>query len=300
MSKIGVKIARASVKLFGRLPLGFHYAAGRFATWIIRDVMRYRRDVVMANLARSFPEKQYWELEQIADAYYDHIGEIVAETIWFGASDGKRLHDSGVVTVSGADVLNRCFENSPSVTVLYSHCGNWELMGGILAYPVSGGGRLGFGESNVRVVYKRLHNGFSDAFFRLNRVAPLVEEKIACTVESSDILRYALKHKGEKKVYVYMADQYPYQSAFDVGKFMNQPTKAMPGSVKLAHKCGHSVVYMKMRRLGRGKYEFDYIPICDDASRVSPEEMLRKYFDLLEEEIRENPSNWLWSHKRWK
>ena len=29
-------------------------------------------------------------------------------------------------------------------------------------------------------------------------------------------------------------------------------------------------------------------------------ELIRKYYDLLEEEIRETPSNWLWSHKRWK
>ena len=26
----------------------------------------------------------------------------------------------------------------------------------------------------------------------------------------------------------------------------------------------------------------------------------RIYFELLEEEIRETPYNWLWSHKRWK
>jgi lauroyl/myristoyl acyltransferase len=27
---------------------------------------------------------------------------------------------------------------------------------------------------------------------------------------------------------------------------------------------------------------------------------MRKYYNLLEEEIRETPDNWLWTHKRWK
>ena len=46
------------VRALGALPLGFHYACSGFFTWILKDVMRYRRDVVMTNLSRSFPEKK--------------------------------------------------------------------------------------------------------------------------------------------------------------------------------------------------------------------------------------------------
>ena len=57
---------------------------------------------------------------------------------------------------------------------------------------------------------------------------------------------------------------------------------------------------MKMKRLERGRYEITFIPICEDASRLQPEEVLRKYYDLLQDELNETPANWLWSHKRWK
>lgn len=57
---------------------------------------------------------------------------------------------------------------------------------------------------------------------------------------------------------------------------------------------------MKMKRVERGHYEMTMIPICMNASEHAPEEILRKYYDLLEEEIKETPANWLWSHKRWK
>ena len=55
-----------------------------------------------------------------------------------------------------------------------------------------------------------------------------------------------------------------------------------------------------MKRVKRGYYEMTFIPICMNASEHAPEEILRKYYDLLEEEITETPANWLWSHKRWK
>ena len=89
-------------------------------------------------------------------------------------------------------------------------------------------------------------------------------------------------------------------SAYEVGEFLSQPTLAMLGSAGVAHRLGHSVVYLKMKRVQRGKYEMTFIPICEDASKMTPEEIIRKYFDILEEEIRETPHNWLWTHKRWK
>ena len=33
---------------------------------------------------------------------------------------------------------------------------------------------------------------------------------------------------------------------------------------------------------------------------MTPEEITRRYYDLLEKDIKETPHNWLWSHKRWK
>jgi len=111
-----------------------------------------------------------------------------------------------------------------------------------------------------------------------------------------------MKHKDSKRVYIYPTDQAPYWKAVKhpIGRFMNQETNAMAGSVGVACKLSHAVVYMKMMRVERGKYEMSFIPICDDASKMTPEEVIRKYYDILEDEINETPYNWLWTHKRWK
>ena len=300
MGKFGVKIVRGAVKVVGSLPLKVHYAFAGFITWVLRDVMRYRNDVVLTNLARSFPDKKYHEIKQIYKEFYKHLGELFVEAIWFGASNYKRLYKSGIVTVTNPEVFNEVFENTPNTTVLFSHCGNWELLGGFLGYRTSTGVKMAMEEKHIRVVYKELHSKFSDDFFRRNRVNALETVGTECEIESSKILRTALKGRNEKAVYIYIADQYPYVSAFSVGEFLSQPTLAMLGSAGVAHKLGHSVLYLKMKRVKRGSYEMTFIPICEDASKMTPEEIMRKYFDILEDEIRETPHNWLWTHKRWK
>ncbi len=300
MSKLSIKIARAAVKLVGKMPLKVHYFFADIIAWLAGKVVRYRSDVVMINLSRSFPEKKYRELMKIKDDFYRHFAEIFVEAIWFGASDYKRLHESGIVTITNPEVLNEYIAGADNTTVLFSHCGNWEVLGGFLGYRTANGTAMEMEEEQIKVVYKELHSAFSNEFFLHNRVTPLEKVGTACEIESSNILRFAIKHRKEKNVYIYIADQYPYRAAHDIGQFLNQSTKCMLGAAGVACKLEHSVIYLKMKRVDRGRYDMTLIPICMNASEHSPEEITRKYFDLLEEEIRETPANWLWSHKRWK
>ena len=64
---------------------------------------------------------------------------------------------------------------------------------------------------------------------------------------------------------IYPADQAPYTGTGKhfIGDFMNQPTNAMQGSVGVACKLSHSVLYVKMQRVKRGHYDLTFIPICD-------------------------------------
>ena len=302
MSNLLVNLSRGVLVTFSKLPLKFHYFMGDIFAWMAKKVFRYRYSVVLQNVSRSFPDKGYYGLPKVVNEFYTHFGEIVAETIWFSGSSYKRLRKSGIVKFTNPEVLIEYFEKSPSLTVLSTHCGNWELLGGIFAYLDDAGVKYPFTQDNMRVVYKKLSNNVANEVFKRNRIEPLAEGKENCVVESSNILRYAISHRNEKKIYVYPADQAPYWKAGKhfIGDFMCQPTNAMQGSMGVACKLSHGVLYLKMKRVKRGQYEMSVVPICENASQTSPEELIRKYYDLLEEEIRETPANWLWSHKRWK
>ena len=302
MKKTMAKVFRGLIVLLSKLPLGFHYFMGDVLSWIAKNIAQYRVGMVWMNVSRAFPEKKYRQVKKIVDGFYRHLGEIVAETIWFGGSSYERLVRQGIVTVKNPEVLNEIYLSSPSTTIMFTHCGNWEILGGLLGYMKAGGLDCPITEDDITVVYKRMTNEVSDMVFAENRVAPLPGNFPECEVESMNILRYSIKNKNRRRLYIYPADQAPNWDAskHDMGMFLNQQTYAMTGSVGVACKLSHAVVYLKMKSLERGKYEMEFIPICENASQHTPDELMKKYYQLLEAEIRETPHNWLWSHNRWK
>ena len=302
MKKAIAKAIRGMMYLSGQLPLKYHYFWGDVMSWILRCVVQYRTGVVWMNISRAFPYKKYRELKDIYLSYYRHLGEIAAEAIWFGGSDYSRLQKSGIVKVKNPEVLAQLYNDSPSVTLMCSHCGNWEILGGIWGYLTADGAEMPFDDSAFTVVYKRLSSEVSDFVFARNRVQTVEHVSEHSIVESNNILRYCLTNRDKKKIYGYPADQTPYlgMGRHDMGQFLHQQTYAMTGSLGVACKLSHSVVYLKMKHVSRGKYEWEFIPICEDASKYTPDELMRKYYHLLENEINETPHNWLWSHNRWK
>lgn len=299
----GVKITEMLMRLLALQPLKMHYFWGRCLSWFVSGPMHYRRDVVMINLARSFPEKKYSELRKIADDFYKHFGDLFAETFWFaGSHDTKRLRDSHICEMEHADVLNRLYNDCPGVIVLTSHLGNWELTGGILNY-VYAPDKVDFGEKNTTVVYKELSNSFWDKVFGDNRCAPIAKEnKETCYVESRKILRFVIAHRNEKRLYIFPTDQCPYKyaSAHTVDNFMHQPTLTMTGGAALAHKFGFAVVYMAFKKKKDFGYKMSFREICPDASKFTPEDIMNKFYSYLEEDVNAQPENYLWTHKRWK
>ena len=301
MHKLRVFLLKVPLRLLGLLPLRVHYALGRFVAWLAEDVVRYRRDVVMHNLTKAFPEKNVWDLKPIRKAFYQHFGELVAEAVWFGGCrNAKRLRRARLVEVENPEVAARLFEAAPSMVVMYSHCGNWELYGGIESYNYTDK-PLPFNEQNFCVVYRELSSRAWDEVMRDNRFAPLKDRKhFPGYIETKDLIRYAYSHRDEKKIYNVNTDQRPYFESpanMDVD-FFGQRVQTMTGAAALARKLGMSVAYLSMRRERRGHYVMHYEPICEDASKLGVAEIMQQYYRLVEADIRQQPENYLWTHQR--
>ncbi len=301
MHRLGVFLLKVPLRLLGLLPLRVHYTLGRFVAWLAEDVVRYRRDVVMHNLTKAFPEKNVWDLKPIRKAFYQHFGELVAEAVWFGGCrKAKRLRRARLVEVENPEVAARLFEAAPSMVVMYSHCGNWELYGGIESYNYTDK-PLPFNEQNFCVVYRELSSRAWDEVMRDNRFAPLKDRKhFPGYIETKDLIRYAYSHRDEKKIYNVNTDQRPYFESpanMDVD-FFGQQVQTMTGAAALARKLGMSVAYLSMRRERRGHYVMHYEPICEDASKLGVAEIMQQYYRLVEADIRQQPENYLWTHQR--
>ena len=282
------------------LPLSFHRKCGRLIGRIACNLLNYRRDEVMINLARCFPDKKYDELRDIRRKFYAHFGKIFAEAMWFGARSPKALRKSGIARIVNVEDINACYDKGRSVFVMGSHCGNWELFGGYRSYWTDE--PFKFDESNMCVVYRRLSSPAWEDFMKRNRLTPIIDkEHYDGMVESFSLVRYVLSHRDRQMFYNAVADQYPYASSrLKVNDFMHQETWSMDGAPALAHKLGMSVFFLSMREMEDGHYEMKFIPICEDAREMSILEILNRYYALLEEELRAQPWNYLWTHKRWK
>ncbi len=296
--ELKAKIAGGLLSLAGRLPLKLLYGLGDFVAWFFNKVMHYRKTEVYVNLSRSFPDSSYQKIREVADGYYRHLGELIAETIWFAGCKGRpeRLRRQNIYSYSNTDLLLDVREER-GVICLRSHMGNWELAGGIYEFNREWNMAERLPQDCLFVAYRPMRNKVSDRVFYNNRGGVLPGYK--GMIKDSDLLRHVIKHKDRKPIYMVIADQYPYLACHHVGTFLNQPTEGMLGTFSLAHKLGFAVVTAHESRSGRGHYECTYEVLTMDASKEDPEELMRTYFNRLEGDIMKDPANWLWSHRRW-
>ncbi len=287
----------------GKLPLSFHYKVGKVLSWFLGSVMKYRKDVIITNLARSFPEQKYGWIRDVAKQYYERLGHIAAEAIWFGGCHGKRAHDrlrqQHIYEYANSEVLIDA-QKERGVLIVKGHCGNWEVFSGFMSYDYRINLRDYIDIDNFYFAYKPMSSKIADRVFYENRRAP--EPNYEGLVKTKDIVFHALDHRDDRPIYCLIADQGPYRGlgAHEVGTFLNQPTTGMVGGFALAAKFDFAVLYAREERLGRGHYRITYEVIEPHAKGCDPGEMMKKFYKLLEEDIRKDPANWLWSHKRWR
>lgn len=303
MKTVGSVLGEGALRLLGHLPAGFHRRASGLVKWFMQKLMHYRERVMMINLARSFPEKKYKELGKIADQSYLHIADLITQAIWFTGCRGprgeKRFAKSGLLECTNPQTVNDLYAKGKSVMLLNSHCGNWELMGAILDMK----GPITVDPKDICVVYRKMKSGAWDEVFGRFRTALVRHRGFDGYIETENVLRYALSRRNVPTLYIFNNDQYPFHNIakpYDIGEFLSQPTRAMGGALAIARKLSMPVLFIRWDASGSWHYRMTFETIAEDASSMEIEELLRAYFDRLEENIKEQPYNYLWTHKRWK
>jgi KDO2-lipid IV(A) lauroyltransferase len=57
---------------------------------------------------------------------------------------------------------------------------------------------------------------------------------------------------------------------------------------------------VSLRRLRRGYYEAECLPLAVGRVALAPGELTARYARLVEQDIRAHPAEWTWGHRRWK
>ena len=82
--------------------------------------------------------------------------------------------------------------------------------------------------------------------------------------------------------------------------FLGIDTAFLHGPEVYALKLNYPVVYIDIKRVKKGFYEIELLPLVENPSIMQPGEITQLYAQAIEKRIQSAPQYWLWSHKRWK
>lgn len=291
------------ISLLSRLPLRVLYVIGDVLAFLAQHVVRYRLRVVRHNVDLCLPELSPEERNGIVAGFYRHLADIIVEAVWAGTRRNKSgVVERHLVEMVNPETVDGLAANGKSMVILSSHFANWELSGAIFCSNYTGR-TFPVTEQNYIVVYKKLKGESWNRFMKVNRTDLLDDpEHFEGYLETNEVLRYVVQHRREQKFYNFITDQRPYRAA--KGKlpvtFMGQQCQTMAAAANMAQRFGFSVAYQRMLNAGRGHYTIEYVPICADASTTTAQYIMDRYYQLLTEDVKANPSQYLWSHKRFR
>ncbi len=109
--------------LLSLLPFFILYGISDFFAFIMRSVIRYRRDVILDNLQIAFPEKSEEERKKIAREFYQCFADSFVEMLKFLSISKKEMFKR---TSGTYDIINRLLAEGKNVNLLCGHQFNWE------------------------------------------------------------------------------------------------------------------------------------------------------------------------------
>lgn len=288
MKQLTKKLTYAFFYALSLLPLRVLYAVADFEFLVVYYVLRYRRGIVRRNLTTSFPEKDSKEIRQIERRFYRWFCDYFFEAVKLLSISGRELRRR--FTITNSSNIEQCFQEGQDVGTLLGHYCNWEWLSCV---------GIGLPPERVKgLVYKPLRNEAMDyVFLRLRSHAG------GTPVPKNDILRslVKLRREGRRSIFGYIADQGPKWENIHLWlPFLGHDTGVFTGAERIMRKMNNAVFFVEMTRPRRGYYTCSYRLITRDPQSMPEHELTRRFFQMLEEEIRRQPEFYLWSHNRWK
>jgi KDO2-lipid IV(A) lauroyltransferase len=267
------------------LPLGLLYKFSDLLYFIFTRIFAYRKTVILGNIQRSFPTKSDAEHKQLVKEFYRHFSDILVEGIKNLTISKQQLKKR--IVVRNPELMQELYDEKRNVILVSGHFNNWEWL-----------------ISAQNLLFK--HQAFGIGMPMTNKFwdkkVNQRRERFGMQVINSS--NYQIKFRTFKKkpfAVLTLGDQSPAHSTKSYWlNFLNQDTAVLFGTEQMANDYDFTVVFFVIHKIKRGFYELELKLITKNAKSMDWGEITEMHTKLLEDEIIKNPSQWLWSHKRWK
>lgn len=274
------------IYLISILPFRVLYALSDLMYFVLYRILGYRKQVVMANLRKSFPEKSPAEIDKIARDYYKYLCDLFLETFKTLTISKRSMLKRCYFSKQGLEVLNDLAEQNKSVVLVMGHLGNWEWAGNTFSLQC---------KHQLYVIYHPIRNKYFD--WLVYRMRTRFGTKL---IPMKDTFRVMLENREELNTTAFIADQTPGPENAYWTTFLNQDTPVFKGTELIARKINYPIVYASVKRVKRGYYELFTEILFDTPKATADGEISEAHTRKLEQDIIAQPEVWLWSHRRWK
>lgn len=274
--------------LVSKLPLPILYFFSSCFYLIVYHIARYRRKLVRKNLSECFPDKSKDEIIQIEKDFYLYFCDLIAESVKFFSISQEEIHKR--MQFEGWERINQSVEEGRSLAIFLGHNCNWEWVSTIPSW-------MDPKKIKALQLYHPLENPIMD------RLVGYERERMGSTnIPMAQSLRLILKHRQEKPVIVgFIGDQVPIWPSLNYWLvFFGKDTPVMTGAERIAQKLDMDCYYIHQERIGRGYYKATFELITNQPKKMPEFWITEEYYRRLEANIKEQPSYWLWTHRRWK
>ena len=253
-----------------------------------------RTGTALTNLTIAYPELSPRERHRMLVETYANLGRMVAETALLQKLSREEL--TAMATIEGLRHLEEAQKASRlgGAIVLTAHFGSFELFASIM-------GALGV---PLSIVHRTANNPYLDRMIAGWRQANGVE-----VIRRGTAARGVLRALRAGRVVAMPLDQDTRISEGVFVPFFGRPACTRDGPARLAMRFGVPVVPAFMFRVGESARHVVRIgpalalePEGTDreAARAAVVENVRRMTAAIETAVRASPTQWIWSHRRWK
>ena len=241
------------------------------------------KKIIHSNIKKAFPKISFEDLNKLTNSMWNNYGRVFAEYVFIkdfriGKIDSK-------IDIIGKDILDEIKKSNKPVVFISGHFSNFELM----AMQIEKAG------IELSAIYRPLNNIF------LNIVMEKIRKKYICKNQIKKGIagtRELIKFQRNNYSIALMIDQ--RVSEGEKVNFFNQEAYTTTIPAQLAKKFDMPIVPIFIERVNDTNFKIKISKPVNFLKSDSIKDITSKLNVIIEEMILKNPTQWIWSHNRWK
>ena len=249
---------------------------------IIGPIFRSKQ-LIHTNIKKAFPKNNSVEIKKLTKLMWNNYGRVFAEYMFIKDFRFEKIDSK--IEIIGQEILDEIKKSNKPVVFISGHFSNFELM----AMQIEKAG------IKLSAIYRPLNNIF------LNRIMEKIRKKYICKNQIKKGIagtRELIKFQRNNYSIALMIDQ--RVSEGEKVNFFNQEAYTTTIPAQLAKKFNMPIVPIFIERVNATNFKIKISKPINFLKSDSIKNITSKLNVIIEEMILKNPTQWIWSHNRWK